>query len=156
VDLGLRTSEVVRLKLDDIDWCAGVVQIRGKGRRIDAMPLPALTGRAIAAYLRNGWRKTADRTLFVRIHPPLDQPVRASTIRAAVRNAARRGGLDSRLTGPHILRHTLATRLVRNGASIKDIADVLRHRSLDTTAIYAKVDLASLATVAMPWPEGQR
>ena len=155
VDLGLRTSEIVRLKLDDFDWRAGVVQIRGKGQRTDAMPLPKSTGRAIVAYLRNGRRKAADRTLFLRIHPPLERSVSPTTIRGAVRNAARRCGLDTRLTGPHVLRHTLATRLVRNGVSIKEIADVLRHRSLDTTTIYAKVDLDALSTVAMPWPEGK-
>lgn len=155
VDLGLRTSEIARLKLDDIDWCEGVVHIRGKGRRTDVLPLPATTGCAMVAYLRKGRRRTADRTLFLRIYPPLDQPVSSETIRGAVRSAAQRCGLAERLTGPHVLRHTLATRLVRNGCSVKAIADVLRHLSLDTTTIYAKVDLDALATVAMPWPEGQ-
>ena len=155
VDLGLRTAEIARLKLDDFDWREGIVHIRGKGRRSDVLPLLNMTGRAIVAYLRKGRRQTADRTLFLRLHPPLERPVSPDTIRAAVRNAALRCGLDARLTGPHILRHTLAIRLVRNGASVKEIADVLRHRSLDTTTIYAKVDLAALSSVAMPWLEEQ-
>ncbi len=152
IDLGLRTSEIVRLELDDIDWRESVVHIRGKGRRIDGLPLPKPTGQAITAYLRKGRAKTASRALFLRLRPPLDRPAGPATIRAAVRNAARRCGLSKRLTGPHVLRHTLATQLVQNGTSLKEIADVLRHRSLDTTTIYAKVDLEALARVATSWP----
>lgn len=152
VDLGLRTSEIVRLQLDDIDWREGVVHIRAKGRRTDVLPLPKMTGRAILAYLRKGRRKTPSRALFLRLRPPLDRPAGPDTIRAVVRNAAQRCGLSKRLTGPHVLRHTVATQLVHSGASLKEIADLLRHRSLDTTTIYAKVDLGGLASVTAPWP----
>jgi integrase len=152
VDLGLRTAEIVRLQLDDLDWSEGVVHIRGKGRRTDRLPLPATTGKAIVAYLRKDRRDTTSRALFLRHRPPLDQPAGPDTIRAVVRNAAHRCGLSTRLTGPHILRHTLACRLVQSGVSLKAIADLLRHRSLDTTTIYAKFDLNALATVAAQWP----
>ena len=155
IDLGLRTAEVVRLRLEDLDWRAGRVQIRSKGRRTDVLPLPMATGRAIAAYLRAGRPLTASRALFLRHRPPCDKPATTDTIRGAIRNAALRCGLAERLTGTHILRHTVARRLVQGGASLKAIADVLRHRSLDTTTIYAKVDLDALASVAAPWPGSQ-
>jgi len=152
VDLGLRTSEIVRLQLDDFDWREGTVHVRGKGRRTDVLPLPETTGRAIMAYLRKGRCETASRALFLRLRPPLGRAAGSETIRASVQNAAKRCGLCARLTGPHVLRHTLATRLVRSGASIKEISDLLRHRNLDTTTIYAKVDIEALSTVAAPWP----
>lgn len=152
IDLGLRTAEVVRLRLEDLDWRAGQVQVRGKGRRTDILPLPMATGRAIAAYLRAGRPPAASRALFLRHRPPCDKPATTDTIRGAIRNAALRCGLAERLTGTHILRHTVARRLVQGGVSLKAIADVLRHRSLDTTTIYAKVDLDALARVAAPWP----
>lgn len=153
VDLALRTAEIARLELDDIDWHQGTVRIRGKGQRTDLLPLPATTGRAIIAYLRNGRRQTPSRALFLRHRPPHNEPTTPDTIRAVIRNAAQRCDLSTRLTGTHILRHTVARRLVRSGASLKVIADFLRHRSLDTTTIYAKVDLDALAAVAAPWPE---
>ncbi|NIR29062.1 MAG: tyrosine-type recombinase/integrase [Gammaproteobacteria bacterium] len=152
VDLGLRTSEIARLRLNDLDWREGTLRIRGKGQRTDLLPLPATTGRAMVEYLHRGRRQTPSRALFLRQRPPLDRPATPDTIRAAIRNAARRCGLASRLTGTHILRHTVARRLVQSGASLKAIADLLRHRSLDTTTIYAKVDLDALASVASPWP----
>ena len=155
VDLGLRTAEISRLALDDIDWHHGTVRIRGKGQRTDLLPLPVTTGRALTAYLRKGRRRCPSRALFLRHRPPHDEPATPDTIRAAIRNAADRCGLATRVTGTHILRHTLACRLVQSGALLKAIADLLRHRSLDTTTIYAKVDLEALATVAAPWPEKQ-
>lgn len=155
VDLGLRTTEIVRMQLEDLDWREGRLQIRSKGQRTDVLPLPTPTGRAIAAYLRSGRRHSSSRSVFLRHRPPLDKPATADTIRAAIRNAARRCGLSARLTGTHILRHTLARRLVQSGASLKAIADLLRHRNLDTTTIYAKVDLEALSKVAAPWPGSQ-
>jgi site-specific recombinase XerD len=152
VDLGLRTAEVVRLQLEDLDWREGRIYIRSKGRRTDVLPLPRATGSAIAAYLCSGRRRTASRALFLRHRPPLDKPATADTIRGAMRNVALRCGLADRLTGTHILRHTVARRLVQSGASLKSIADLLRHRNLDTTTIYAKVDLDALSGVAAPWP----
>jgi site-specific recombinase XerD len=152
VDLGLRTTDIARLELDDLNWREGKLHIDSKSRRTDVLPLPAATGRAIVAYLRSGRPRTSSRALFLRHRPPLDKPATADTIRGTVRNAARRCGLSKQLTGPHILRHTLAHRLVQSGASLKAIADLLRHRSLDTTTIYAKVDLHALGNVAAPWP----
>lgn len=155
VDLELRTAEVVRLRLEDLEWRAGRVRIHGKSQRTDVLPLPMSTGRAIAAYLRSGRPPSASRALFLRHRPPCDKPATTDTIRGAIRNAALRCGLAERLTGTHILRHTVARRLVQGGVSLKAIADVLRHRSLDTTTIYAKVDIDTLATVAAPWPGSQ-
>jgi len=152
VDLGLRTVEVVRLQLDDVDWRAGTIQIQGKGGRIDKLPLPAITGQAIVDYLRSGRRQTPDRAVFLRHRPPLDKPVTPAAMRAVIRNAAQRCGLADRLTSTHLLRHTFACRLVSSGASLKAIADLMRHRNLDTTTIYAKVDFDALKTVAACWP----
>lgn len=150
-DLGLRTAEVARLQLDDVDWQRGMLRIRGKGRRVDVLPLPPVTGRAIVAYLRAGRPRSDARALFLRHRPPVGKPATRCIVRNAVRFAATRCGLQG-LGGPHILRHTVATRLVQGGATLKQVADVLRHRCLDTTSIYAKVDIAALSSVAMPWP----
>jgi integrase/recombinase XerD len=155
VDLGLRTIEVARLRLDDIDWRQGLIRISGKGHRVDVLPLPQETGRAIVNYLRHGRPQTSSRALFMRYRPPLDTPATACIVRAAVRYAARRCGLEHCFHGPHVLRHSLAQRLVQGGIPLKQIADLLRHRSLDTTTIYAKVDLPALSRVALPWPGRQ-
>lgn len=151
VDLGLRTHEVSNLALDDIDWAAGTLRIaKGKSRRVDLMPLPQATGRAIAEYLHMERPPTANRQVFVRHVAPVDEPVGPDVARNTVRNAYRRCGLP--YTRVHILRHTLASRLLDTGGTLKEVADVLRHRQLDTTLIYAKVDLNRLRAVAMPWP----
>lgn len=152
VDLGLRASEIARLRLDDMRWREGTVRIRAKGRRVDILPLPGEMGRAIADYLRGGRPDTPDRNLFVRHRAPLGKPVTPCVIRNAVWDAARRCGLEKRFHGPHTLRHTVAKRLLEAGSTLKSIADVLRHRCLDTTSIYAKVDIAALRRVALPWP----
>jgi site-specific recombinase XerD len=152
VDLGLRTTEIARLQLQDLAWHEGTVCIRGKSRRVDILPLPESTGRAIVEYLRQGRPVTPDRGVFVRHRPPLGKPVTPGIARSAVRRAARRCGLEQCFHGPHILRHTAAKRLLQGGSTLKQIADVLRHRCLDTTGIYAKVDVAALARVALPWP----
>jgi integrase/recombinase XerD len=155
IDLGLRTIEVARLRLDDLDWRQGVVRISGKGHRVDVLPLPHATGHAIADYLRHGRPKTGSRALFMRHSPPINTPASVCVVRAAVRYAARRCGLEPCFHGPHVLRHTLAQRLVQRGVPLKQIADLLRHRSLDSTTIYAKVDLPALSRVALPWPGRQ-
>jgi integrase/recombinase XerD len=155
VDLGLRTTEVAGLRLDDIDWRQGLVSIRGKGRRVDILPLPQAAGRAIVAYLRHARPQTSSRALFLRHRPPLHTPATSCVIRMAVRYAARRSGVAECIHGPQVLRHTLAERLVQRATPLKQIADLLRHRSLDTTAIYAKVDLSALSRVALPWPGRQ-
>jgi integrase len=150
-DLGLRCCEVVKLRLEDIDWREGKICLTGtKTRRADTLPLPAVTGDAIIAYLQNERPSTANRAVFVRHVAPYDTPIDAGVVQRAVRDAYRRcGWTHSRV---HLLRHTIASRLLRADASMKDIADVLRHRSLDTSAIYAKVDVNRLAAVALPWP----
>jgi len=151
IDLGLRSSEVVNLRLQDINWADGTISLVGtKGRRSDVLPLPTATGSAIAAYLREERPQTSNRAIFVRHVAPYDEPVEKSVVKRAVLAGYRRCGWAR--TGVHILRHSVASRLLRTGAPMKDIADVLRRRSLDTSAIYAKVDLTKLAAVALPWP----
>lgn len=152
MDLGLRRTEVASLQLDNIDWCAGTLHIHSKGKRIDVMPLPWSTGEAIVDYLSSGRPSTTRREIFVRHRPPINTPANLDIIRNAIRNAAKRCGLDDRIRGTHIFRHTAATRMVRAGTPLKEISDLLRHRHLDTTTIYAKVDFPSLKHVAMSWP----
>lgn len=155
LDLGLRSCEVAALRLDDIDWKSGTMTIGvGKSHRADVLPLPAITGQAIAEYLHKARPTTDSRAVFVRHRAPLQLPVDASVIRSVVRQAAARSGLSGRLHGPHLLRHSAATRMLHGGATLKEIADILRHRSLDTTAIYAKVDITRLSAIAQPWPGG--
>ena len=151
LDLGLRSIEVAQLSLDDIDWHAGTVTLRHtKGRRVDILPLPAATGEAIAKYLQLERPETSNRAIFVRNVAPRDEPVGADLVRKTIRQAYARAGLP--YTRSHLLRHTMANRLLARGSSLKEVADVLRHRSLNTTMIYAKLDSRSLAAVALPWP----
>lgn len=153
-DMGLRASEVAAIQLDDLNWREGTLTIgRGKSRRADVLPLTVATGKAIVQYLRGARPQSANRALFVRHRAPFDAPIRAEFVRGTVRRAFARCGLD-RYTGTHVLRHSAAMRMRCAGASLKEIADVLRHRSLDTTRIYTKVDLPGLAAVAAPWPGG--
>ncbi len=150
--LGLRAGEVAGLHLEDIDWRAGIVHIRTrKTRRGALLPLPHALGRALVAYLRSGRPLTRERHLFV-VHKSA-APMTSRAVRDVVRYRLRRAGIAAPTMGSHVLRHTLATRMVRRGASLKEIADLLGHRCLDTTTIYAKVDLPSLREVALPWPE---
>ncbi len=141
IDLGLRRSEVARLTLGDVDWRHGIVTVRSKNKRHDVLPLPHTTGQAIVHYLQAGRPKTTRQEIFVRHRPPINAAAGPDIIRNAVRYAAQRCGLQDRIRGTDILRHTLAGRLVRNGVKFKEIADLLRHRTLNTTTINAKVDL---------------
>jgi site-specific recombinase XerD len=151
LDLGLRSGEVARLSLDDIDWEAGTITLRRtKGRREDVMPLPEATGRAIAAYLRDERPKTQHRMVFARHMTPRERPIGPDLVRKTIRQAYARAGLPH--TRSHLLRHTMASRLLAGGSSLKEVADVLRHRSLNTTLIYAKLDSGRLVEVALPWP----
>ena len=151
VDLGLRTREVISLGLDDIDWVDGTLRIvKNKARRVDVLPMPQATGSAIANYLRSERPHTENRRVFVRHVAPVDKPIGPNVVRHAVRDAYLRCGLP--YTRVHILRHTLASRLLDTGGTLKEVADVLRHRELDTSLIYAKVDIARLSAVALPWP----
>lgn len=151
LDLGLRSCEIAHLMLNDIDWRAGTVVLKGtKSRRQDILPLPMATGQALAEYLQHERSTTKNPGVFVRRMPPYDQPISASAIQKVIHRAYRR--IDLPYSGSHALRHTLACRLVENGSSLKEIADVLRHRSLSTTLIYAKLDTSKLSTVPLPWP----
>jgi len=151
LELGLRSGEIAKLTLDDIDWGAGTITLRRtKSRREDAMPLPETTGRAIVEYLKRERPQSTHRAVFVRHHAPYDQPIGPDCVRKVIRRAYARAGLP--YTRAHLLRHTLASRLLEGGSSLKEVADVLRHRSLNTTLIYAKLDSRSLAGVALPWP----
>jgi site-specific recombinase XerD len=151
LDLGLRSGEVARISLDDIDWRAGTITLRHtKGRREDVLPLPATTGKAIAAYLKHERPKTRNRAVFVRNVAPRERPVGPDLVRKTIRQAYARAGLP--YTRSHLLRHTMANRLLASGSSLKEVADVLRHRSLNTTLIYAKLDSRNLVEVALPWP----
>jgi site-specific recombinase XerD len=149
--LGLRGGEVAALRLEDVDWRAGELVIRGKGRRAERLPVPCDVGEAIVAYLRDGRPATAqDRSLIVRVRAP-HHGLTGGGITQIVFAAARRAGL-----GPihsHRLRHTAATAMLRAGASLEEIGQVLRHRQVLTTAIYAKVDRDALCQLARPWPE---
>lgn len=155
-DWGLRAAEVARLQLDDIDWRAGIVNVPGKGQRRQVLPLTRTAGLAIAQYLRRGRPAIQSRCVFARLRAPVNKPITSKTVAAAMGEAAARCGLSDRLRGTHILRHSIATHLVQRGTPFKVIADILRHRSLNTTAIYAKVDLPALKGVALPWPGGQQ
>lgn len=151
LDLGLRSGEVARLGLDDIDWRAGTITLRHtKGLREDVLPLPATTGEAIAAYLKNERPQTSNRAVFVRHIAPRDEPVGPDLVRKTIRQAYARAGLP--YTRSHLLRHTMASRLLAGGSSLKEVADVLRHRALSTTQIYAKLDSRKLVEVSLPWP----
>ncbi len=152
LDLGLRCSEVARLGLDDIDWGESTITLRRtKSCREDVMPLPAATGSAIVDYLRFERPQTANnRSIFVRIIAPREQPIGPDLVRKTIRQAYARAGLP--YTRAHLLRHTVASRLIEGGSSLKEVADVLRHRSLNTTLIYAKLDSKNLVAVALPWP----
>lgn len=150
VRLGLRAAEVGALDIDDVDWSAGEIVVRGKGRCDSRLPLPPDVGEALAAYLRRGRPRASGRALFLRDRAPFTR-LRPGAVCHVARTALASAGVNG---GAHRFRHTAATQLLRRGASLSEIAHVLRHRSADTTAIYAKVDLATLADVTRRWPGG--
>jgi site-specific recombinase XerD len=153
--LGLRAQDVVSLCFDDIDWVAGRLALwPGKSRRARTLPLPHEVGEAIVAYLQGGRPQSTSRQVFVRSRPPF-RALTSAAVWAIVRHAFTRAGL---VVPPgiasHIFRHTVASQMVNRGASFKDVADVLGHHSIETTGIYAKLDLETLAAVALPWGGG--
>lgn len=151
--LGLRAGEVVLLELGDIRWRSGEIVVRGKGGMRDRLPLLPDVGKALAAYLRKGRPRVASRRVFVRLIPPYAGLTGPAAVGHVVRAAIARAGIRrTRRGAAHIFRHSLATRMIRSGASLPEISEVLRHRSQDTTAIYAKVNFDALRAVARPWP----
>jgi site-specific recombinase XerD len=151
IDLGLRCHEVATIQLEAIDWYSSVLHLpKTKSRREDTLPIPDKMGRALTTYLLYGRPQTKSRSVFVHHRAPVGQAVHSTTVRGVVRRAFIRVGLS--WTGTHILRSTAASRLLEGGASLKEIADVLRHRSIDTTKSYTKIDIPHLAQVALPWP----
>lgn len=152
VRLGLRAGEICALRLNDFDWRSGEVVIRGKGNRVERLPLPADVGEAVVDYLQRARPSTATgRTVFVRARAP-HQGLTSSAVFFAVSSTAEQAGLGP--LGPHTLRHTAAVQMVRAGAALPEVGQVLRHRRLLTTAIYAKVDRDRLRRIARPWPGG--
>jgi integrase/recombinase XerD len=151
--LGLRAAEVIAIRIDDIDWRAGEILVRGKGQLHDRLPLPKDVGEAVAEYIQQD-RATASRALFVTQRAPRVAFIDAQIINNALKDAFEKTRLKppSRYIGSHILRHSLATNMVRRGASLAEIGDVLRHRDHRSTMIYAKLDVESLRSIAPAWP----
>jgi integrase/recombinase XerD len=154
--LGLRAGEVVALTVDDVDWDTGEVIVRGKGLRQERIPLPHDVGRALAAYLRAGRPRCSTRRLFVRGKAPRIGFASSAAISTIVASAIEKAKLDPPSRGAHLLRYSLATNVLRRGGSLAEVTELLRHRHPDTTALYAKVDLDALRSVAPPWPGGDR
>ena len=152
--LGLRAGEVVALQLEDIYWRAGEILVRGKGLLHDRMPLPADVGGALASYLRRDRPSCQSRRVFVCTKAPRRGFAGPSTLTTIVRRALERANLHPGFKGAHLLRHSLATSMLRSGASMGEIGEVLRHRAANTTEIYAKVDFEGLRSLAQPWPIG--
>src|SRR5712692_604229 len=152
--LGLRAGEIKTLTLEDLDWQEGTITVCGKAGRYSQLPLPADVGEAIADYLRKGRPTANSRCVFLRAKAPAGSFRGQCGIGSIVRHALARAGVDSPRKGAHQFRHGLASEMLRQGASLFEIGELLRHRSPQTTAIYAKVDLASLAKLALPWPGG--
>ena len=150
--LGLRAGEVVAMTLDDFDWDAGTVTVRGKGQRHEPLPLPQEVGQALANYLQSDRPVCSTRRVFVRLRAPHCGFASSVAICNVVRRALKRAQIDPPFKGSHLLRHCLVTEMLRAGASLEDIGQILRHRHPQTTQIYAKVDLNALRALANPWP----
>jgi site-specific recombinase XerD len=150
--LGLRTAEVAALRLEDVDWRAGQVLIRGKGNQIERLPLPVPVGQALTGYLTGARPACACRSVFVTARGCPPRPLTAMAVRQVVARACARAGLPR--LGAHRLRHTLASDMLRAGTPLAQVGQVLRHRSQLSTAIYAKVDQVELRQLARPWPGG--
>jgi integrase/recombinase XerD len=151
--LGLRAPEVIAIRLDDIDWRAGELLVRGKGQQQDCVPIPSDVGEALAAYIRHD-RISASRALFVTLRAPKGPFKDGQVLNAILKEAFAATGVTppSPYVGSHVLRHSLATNMVRNGASLAEVSDMLRHRSRVSTMIYAKLDIDGLRSIAQPWP----
>jgi site-specific recombinase XerD len=150
--LGIRAGEVIALELGDIQWRAGEILIRGKGGVFERLPLLADVGKALALYMHQDRWRSSSRKVFLRCQAPRVGLTTQTAVGAIARRAIMRAGLRPRVRGAHLFRHSLATAMIRQGASMAEIGEVLRHRSMDTTGIYAKVDFGALSTVASRWP----
>ena len=154
--LGLRSSEVAFLELDEIDWKAGQLSVRGKSGQRSDLPLSTEVGKAIAAYLRYGRPPSSSRRVFLRAKAPIRGLLGPQAISSLVRHNLVRAGIQAPTHGAHQFRHGLATEMLRQGASLGEIGELLGHRNPQTTKIYTKVDLEALRTLALPWPGGVR
>ena len=154
--LGLRACEIVNMTLEDINWESGELLIRGKGARQERLPLIQAVGQALANYLQHGRPRCTSRKIFLRIRAPKQGFTDSAAIRAIVARALIRAQLHPQHRDSHMLRHTLATQMLRHGASLTQIGYVLRHRLPKTTEIYARVDLVALQALSLPWPGGVR
>ena len=154
--LGLRLSEVAYLELDDIDWRTATLHVRTKGGVRNDFPLSDEVGEAIARYLRHGRPSSRSRRVFLRVRAPIGGFRSPGGVGSVIRHALERAGIDAPTRGAHQFRHGLSIEMMRQGASLSEIGDVLGHRHPDTTRIYAKVDLEALRTLALPWPGGMR
>ncbi len=153
--LGLRAGDIVAMTLDDIDWRRGTLRVRGKSRRETLLPLPQDVGDALLAYLERGRQKSDSTRVFLTVLAPTRPFASSSSVSDIVRFALARAGIRNPPSrGAHLLRHSAATAMLRSGGSLETIATVLRHRSPQTTAHYAKVDVAMLQQIAQPWPGG--
>lgn len=149
--LGLRAGEVAGLELEDLDWAAGEISVRGKGSRRERLPLPADVGEALVAYLRGGRPRVGCRKVFLRLNAPIEG-LTVPAVTAVVYRACARAGLPR--AGAHRLRHSAASAMLAGGGTLLEVGQVLRHVRLETTAIYAKIDQAALRGLARPWPGG--
>ena len=150
--LGMRSGEVRQLRLEDVDWTEGAIHIRlGKARHERVLPLPDDVGAALVAYLRRERPPSSCRTIFLRSCAPY-KPL--SSFAEIAKRVLQKAGITGPGVGAHHFRHTVATHLVRQGVPFKEVADILGHRSIETTGIYAKLDIPSLAGIALPWPGG--
>jgi integrase/recombinase XerD len=152
--MGLRSSEVVFLELDDIDWITGQLHVRGKGQRRTELPLPAEVGKAIVAYLRRGRPQSACRRVFLRAKAPVEGFRGPCGVGSIVRHHLKRTGIDAPTYGAHQFRHGLATQMLHRGSTLREIGELLGHSSPETTRIYTKVHLDALRRLALPWPGG--
>jgi site-specific recombinase XerD len=153
--LGLRAKEVAILQLNDIDWINGSLLVRSSKTHSERLlPLPQDVGDALLSYLRNGRPQTTDREIFLTALPPYRPMKTSAVVSITVKRLMARAGINRQRSGAHLLRHSAATRMVNSGASFKEVADVLGHQQLQTTGVYAKLNLAALSEVALPWPGG--
>jgi site-specific recombinase XerD len=153
--LGLRAGEVVHMELDHLDWENGELMVRGKSVRQDRLPIPKDVGEALAAYIGDGRPRCSSRSVFLRLKAPQQGFTSSVAICDIVRRALERAGLHPERKGSHLLRHSLAVTMLRGGASLAEIGEILRHELPSTTEIYTKVDVATLGALALPWQGGE-